>query len=98
MNKLAEALGKTGKVAGKAKPEPLPDVAEPTEPVKPATQPSRRATVPITVHYPMEVRRQLKILASEESRNMDDMVAEALNLLFARYRKPEIAPRKPTKF
>ena len=57
-------------------------------------QPSRRNTKPITVHHPEEVRRQIKALAAEEGRHMDDMVAEAFNLLFAKYRKPEIAPRK----
>jgi hypothetical protein len=40
------------------------------------------------------VRRQLKALAGEEGRAVEDMVAEALNLMFARYRKPEIAPVK----
>ena len=60
-------------------------------------QPSRLNTAAITVHYPEPVRRQLKILASEEGRTMDDMVAEALNLLFARFRKAEIAPRKEVK-
>src|SRR5579863_4830316 len=57
-------------------------------------QPSRRDTKPITVHYPEEVRRQLKALAAEQGRHVDDMVAEGLNLLFAKYRKAEIAPRK----
>jgi plasmid stability protein len=51
-------------------------------------------TKPITVHFPEEVRRQLKSMAAEEGRSMEDMVAEALNLLFARHRKPELAPRK----
>jgi hypothetical protein len=36
-------------------------------------------------------------MAAEEGRSMEDMVAEALNLLFARHRKPELAPRKPSK-
>ena len=57
-------------------------------------QPSRVGTKPITVHYPAEVRRQLKALAGEEGRDVADMVAEGLNLLFAKYRKPELAPRK----
>ncbi len=60
-------------------------------------QPSRRQTKAITVHFPEEVRRQLKALAGEQGRNVDDMVAEALNLLFARYRKSEVAPRKVSK-
>ena len=89
---LKNALTTMGtKVAGAPpKPEPIP------EPIK-STQPSRRNTLPITVHFPADVRWQLKLLASEERRNVDDMVAEALNLLFTRYRKPEIAPRKALK-
>ena len=55
-------------------------------------QPSRQSTKPITVHHPEEVRRQLKVLAAEQNRKIEDMVGEALNMLFAKYRKPEIAP------
>ena len=73
---------------------PQPDAA-PASPSPPRSQPaSRRVTKPITVHFPEEVRRQLKSMAAEEGRSMEDMVAEALNLLFARHRKPELAPRK----
>jgi len=65
---------------------------------KPATQgkpqASREGTAPITVHLPKIVRRQLKTLAAEEERKVEDMVSEALNLLFVKYRKAEIAPRK----
>jgi hypothetical protein len=39
------------------------------------------------------VRRQLKTLAAEQERKVEDMVAEALNLLFVKSRKAEIAPR-----
>lgn len=60
-------------------------------------QPSRRDTKAITVHFPEVVRRQLKALAGEQGRHVDDMVAEALNLLFVKCRKPEVAPRKVTK-
>jgi hypothetical protein len=56
-------------------------------------QPSREGTAPITVHLPRVVRTQLKTLAAEQERKVEDMVSEALNLLFARYRKAEIAPR-----
>jgi len=78
---------------------------KPTEPDKTSDplfisepgQPSRVGTKPITVHYPEIVRRQLKALAGEQGRDVADMVAEGLNLLFAKYRKPEIAPRKLNK-
>ena len=35
----------------------------------------------ITVHFPEDVRRQLKAMAGEQGRDMDDMVAEGFNLL-----------------
>jgi hypothetical protein len=91
---LASALRSSGaNVAATPVIAPVPaPVIEPPAP-KPV-QPSRRATKAITVHYPAEVRRQLKLLAAEQGRNIDDVVAEALNLVFAKYRKAEIAPRK----
>ena len=48
---------------------------------------------PITVHFPEKVRDQLKILAVEQRTTMQNMLAEALNDLFAKYRKPKIAPK-----
>ena len=99
VNALKDALGRSGgKLAGAtATPKP-PEAPAAREKAEATTrQPSREGTAAITVHYPAPVRRQLKVLASEEGRTMDDMVAEALNLLFARYRKGEIAPRKAAK-
>ena len=55
---------------------------------------SRLGTAAITVHFPERVRRQLKAMAADEGRTMDDAIGEALNLLFARHGRPEIAPRK----
>jgi hypothetical protein len=88
------AMTKTGALANGLRNNGA-TVASSVPPRLPASpQPSRRATKAITVHYPAEVRRQLKMLAVEQERNIDDMVAEALNLLFVKYRKAEIAPRK----
>ena len=93
---LASALRSTGStVAAEPALAPVQPVAANRD-ERPA-QPSRQNKKAITVHFPEEVRRQLKAMAAEEGRNVDDMVAEALNLLFARYRKPEIAPRKANK-
>jgi hypothetical protein len=92
-NALGSALRNSGaSVAGEAVPEP-PSPPPPT-PRPQAAAAVRRGTKAITVHFPENVRRQLKSLAAEEGRSMEDMVAEALNLLFARHRKPELAPRK----
>jgi hypothetical protein len=73
-------------------PETLPKPAP--SPAERRPQPSRIGTKPITVHLNEESRRQLKALAGEEGRTVESMVAEALNLLFARYRKPEVAVSK----
>jgi hypothetical protein len=93
---LASALHRSGATVAAAIPvaanEPAPVTFEPAAPTPKAAQPSRKGTKPITVHHPEEVRRQLKTLAAEEGRNIEDMVAEAFNLLFAKYRKAEIAP------
>ena len=81
---LASALHNAAQVAP-------PITGSSKEPLIPA-QPSRAGTKPITVHHPEEVRRQLKMLAAEQGRAIEDMAAEAFNLLFAKYRKAEIAP------
>jgi hypothetical protein len=59
-----------------------------------AQQHSRAGTKAITVHFPEEVRRQLKAMAGGQGRDVSDLIAEGLNLLFARYNRLEIAPRK----
>lgn len=59
-----------------------------------AAQPSREGTAPITGHFPEDVRAQLKILAVEQRKTMHSLMAEALNDLFAKYGKPEIAPQE----
>jgi hypothetical protein len=58
----------------------------------PPVQASRRATKPITLHFPKEVRDQLKILAVQRDSTLHKLGAEAFNMLFAKYGKPEIAP------
>ncbi len=90
---LASALRSSGATIAAAHTSDASAATAPAQPARPL-QPSRRQTKAITVHFPEEMRRQLKALAGEQGRHVDDMVAEALNLLFARYRKAEIAPRK----
>ena len=91
---LASALRNTGARVSAA-PAPVSDHSTSMpETVVARPQVSRLGTKPITVHHPEEVRRQLKALAGEQGRSVEDMVAEAFNLLFAKYRRPEIAPVK----
>lgn len=53
--------------------------------------PSRVGKKAITGYFDPAVRQQLAVLAAEEDRSQNDLIAEALNTLFERYRKPPIA-------
>ena len=85
---LAEQAGSTRRRVLEPSSQP---VQEPQRPIY--RQPGRVALVPITAHFPREVRRQLKGLAFELDRTISDVLAEAVNDVFAKYGKPEICPR-----
>ena len=80
---LADAGGNTRRKA------PPPESPEP----KTSSQPNRHGTRPITVHFPKNVRDQLKILAIQQDTTLHNLIAEAFNDLFAKYGRPEIAPK-----
>jgi hypothetical protein len=46
----------------------------------------------VTGYFPPAVKKQLKIMAAEGDTTIQRLLAEALNDLFAKYGKPEIAP------
>lgn len=93
LSALASAAGSV-----RARPQPTvqdnapPIVEAAPQPGRAAVAPSRAGTKPITGFFPDEVRVQLKVLAAEKRRSMESMLAEALNDLFAKYGKAEIAP------
>lgn len=55
------------------------------------TAPSRVGKKALTGYFDPAVRQQLALLAAEEDRSQNDLIAEALNMLFERYRKSPIA-------
>jgi hypothetical protein len=93
---LASALRSSGAAVAASKPDETDESPAQFHAAE-DRQPSRVGTKAITVHFPEEVRRQLKAMAGEQGRNVADMVAEGLNLLFSKYRKAELAPRKANK-
>ena len=71
----------------------------PTSPKKTSTvrstlPPSRQGKKFIGAYFDPEVSKQLKILAVETERTSQSLLAEALNLLFERYRKNPIAKER----
>ena len=77
------------------KPEPELIIKEikPKTPTKKESSPplSREGKKPIQGFFPPEVRKQLKTLAIERDQNNQALIAEALNLLFMKHKKPPIA-------
>ena len=92
---MHEAAGST-RAAGQSRHDTALPASRPasgdTPAASPAPQTSRVGTKAITGHFPPQVRYQLRLLAAEQDRKVEDMLAEALNRLFAAYNKPEIAP------
>jgi len=86
---LATLLAETGGSARHR--EPIQQPKTPANKTAPAQQ-GRAGTSPITVHFPKQVRDQLKILAVQNGTTLHGLVAEGFNDLFAKYGKPEIAP------
>ena len=80
---LATAIRSAGGSTRQPAPEPV---------TKAYKQASRQGTKPVTGHFPKEVSDRLKILAVEQDTTLQDLMAEALNDLFAKYGKPEIVP------
>jgi len=92
---LSEALiNAGGGVRRRQQPPQEPAAKEPDPLPTPPRPASREGTSPITVHFPMEVRDQLKIMAVEQRTTMQQLIADAFNDLFAKHGKPEIAPRE----
>ena len=68
-------------------------VASSAEPVSLSRQASRIGKVSICGFFAPEVRRQLRRLAVDTDTTMQELLAEALNDLFAKRGLPEIAER-----
>jgi hypothetical protein len=62
-----------------AKASPLPAV-------------SREGKVNVSAYFPSEVKASLRLVQAKRGGKVQDLLAEALNLLFAKYNVPESAP------
>ena len=52
---------------------------------------SRAGKVNISAYFPPEVKASLRLVQAKRGGKVQDLLAEALNLLFARYNVPETA-------
>lgn len=58
----------------------------------PIARPGRDNKSPITGFFGLDVKKQLRILAAEQSKTIQRLLAEALNDTFEKYGKPAIVP------
>ena len=72
-------------------PAPSPQAAGASGAVAQRPRPGRDGKVNVTGYFSPEVKRQLRHIAVDEDRTVQDL-GEALNYLFAARGKPEIAP------
>ena len=88
---LATLLADTGGSTRHREPAVIKQPAAAANATAPEAK-GRAGTSPITVHFPKQVRDQLKILAVQKGTTLHGLIAEGFNDLFAKYGKPEIAP------
>ena len=76
-------------------PEVPPTPASTSEPVPAGPTPrvarTRINSRQVSAHFAPEVVQTLRLIAAEQDREQQDLMAEALNMLFERYGKPALA-------
>ena len=72
--------------------EPPDELAATPESRRLHFRPGREGKSNVTGYFPPEVKKQLRHLAAEHDTTIQNLLAEALNDLFAKNGKPEIAP------
>lgn len=89
MKKTRAMLGSTGVFADV--PAPAAKNAAASITTKATTRPDREGRVPLPFWTTAPAKKQLRLMAAEEDSTQQDLMAEALNLLFKNRGKPPIA-------
>lgn len=79
------ALGATGVFGGQSAPPLTPQV------MKPPDRPDRAGRTPMPFWTTTAAKKQLRMMAAEDDTTQQELMTEALNLLFQKHEKPPIA-------
>jgi hypothetical protein len=90
MRKTRATLGTTGVFAEPVQPG-REEAPAPTARPSSVPRPDRRGRAPLPFWTSAPAKKQLRLLAAEQDTTQQDLMTEALNLLFDKYRKPPIA-------
>lgn len=75
------------------KPAPRPEALAAQAPESSAAVvASREGKINVSAYFPPEVKASLRLVQAKRGGKVQDLLAEALNLLFAKYNVPETAP------
>ncbi len=88
LNPLAQALELTSAKPAAVAATPPPQTKQGS---RAGRAPSREGQTLVGGFFAPEVHRQLRMLAAERGETQQALLAEALNMLFAKHGKPEIA-------
>jgi hypothetical protein len=77
------------------KPQPIRTQRAPRGQSTATPPPSREGRVLIGGHFAPEVQINLKVIAAQERTTVQALLAEGINAVFAKRRKPEIAAITP---
>lgn len=78
----------------RGEPDAIVQVAQ-DEPRRPSDQQSSRVgKTNVTGYFPPEVKTSLRLVQARRPGTLQDILAEALNDLFAKYNVPQTAPRE----
>lgn len=83
---LAELLKKNGQL----EPDPEPEPANAPKRKSPVA-PSREGKVVMQAHFSKEAHNQMRMLAIETDKNIQELLVDAVNALFTMHNKPPIA-------
>lgn len=78
--------------------QPEPPTATPSVATELAASPKRQqpagrgGKLNVSAYFPREVKSSLRLVQAKRGGKVQDLLAEALNLLFAKYGVPETAP------
>jgi hypothetical protein len=68
--------------------QPQPKQEASSAPRRSRTAATRTDTRQVSAHFSADVARTVKLIAVEQDKDVQEVIAEALNMLFARYGKP----------
>lgn len=76
---------------GSEEPTKAVEAPKTERPAKKKPKPSKAKTVHLGGYFDEAVHKQFKLLAVEEDKTIQELMREAINMVFTKYRKPPIA-------